>query len=95
MVVAQDRMEAILHSIHIGNVMFVRFFVMVLRDPKVEETLSVYNSAANWIKTTKLKEQDLEEAKLSIFQDIDAPIPPSRRGIAEFASKLTFPIRQT
>jgi len=74
---------------NIGNFTFYSY-----RDPRIDETLNVFNGSTSWLKAATLKEKDLEEAKLSIFQDIDAPIPPSRRGTNEFNSKVTFPIRQ-
>ncbi|KAK9504632.1 hypothetical protein O3M35_010922 [Rhynocoris fuscipes] len=54
------------------------------RDPKPLDTFDIYNEASNWLKTGKYNDQDVEEAKLGVFQSIDAPIPPGNKGMRNF-----------
>jgi hypothetical protein len=42
-----------------------------------------------------LTERDLNEAKLSLFQGLDAPVAPSAYGGAIFSLRLTDEMRQT
>lgn len=61
------------------------------RDPKTVDTLDVFDSSYDWIKKhlKDLTDQDLVEAKLGVFQAVDAPVPPSSKGCEDFLRKLT------
>jgi len=54
------------------------------RDPKPSETFDVFNSARDWVLSSGFTEQDVDEAKLGVFQSIDAPTPPGSRGTRNF-----------
>ncbi|XP_073995369.1 presequence protease, mitochondrial isoform X1 [Rhodnius prolixus] len=54
------------------------------RDPKPLDTFDIYNEARNWILAGKYSDQDVEEAKLGVFQSVDAPIPPGNKGMRNF-----------
>jgi hypothetical protein len=38
--------------------------------------------------------KDVEEAKLTVFADLDAPVPPSDKGFIEFSKGITWEMRQ-
>lgn len=72
------------------------FSFYTYRDPKNFETLDVFDQSYDWI-TTNLKnltDQDLLEAKLGVFQAVDAPIPPSSKGCDDFLKRLTPEVLQ-
>jgi len=64
------------------------------RDPNVQSTLDAFDGAVEWITEGKFSEEDIEEAKLSIFSSIDSPISPGARGVMQFRTGLTDRIRQ-
>ncbi|XP_050296149.1 presequence protease, mitochondrial isoform X2 [Anthonomus grandis grandis] len=66
------------------------------RDPKSLETLDVFDDSFNWIKehVHQLKSQELTEAKLGVFQAVDAPIPPGAKGCDDFLKRLTADVLQ-
>ncbi|KAL1502220.1 hypothetical protein ABEB36_007394 [Hypothenemus hampei] len=66
------------------------------RDPKTLETLDVFDNSLDWVKSNldKLTDQSLVEAKLGVFQMVDAPTPPSFKGCQEFLKRLTPDILQ-
>lgn len=45
------------------------------------ETLSTFEKAAEWARSGKFTQQDIDEAKLAVFAAVDAPIAPSDKGI--------------
>lgn len=51
------------------------------RDPHSTETLQSFAKAVDWAKAGRFTQQDIDEAKLSVFASVDAPVPPSDRGI--------------
>ncbi|CAH1762847.1 8890_t:CDS:10, partial [Entrophospora sp. SA101] len=64
------------------------------RDPKAFETLNTYAESVNWLFERKFSKQELDEAKLSLFQRIDAPISVSQEGLVYFTDKITDDLRQ-
>ncbi|XP_014259000.1 presequence protease, mitochondrial [Cimex lectularius] len=54
------------------------------RDPKPFDTFNTFNAAFEWLRLGEFTDQDVEEAKLGVFQSIDAPIPPGSRGVRNF-----------
>lgn len=66
------------------------------RDPRNLPTLDVFDETYNWIvnNLSKITQQDLLEAKLGVFQQVDAPVPPSSKGVDEFLTGLTTDILQ-
>jgi presequence protease len=59
------------------------------RDPNPLNTMSVMRNAGQWAVEKKWSDRDLEEAKLSVFQSIDAPQSISREGMSRFLSGVT------
>ncbi|CAG9820876.1 unnamed protein product [Phaedon cochleariae] len=66
------------------------------RDPRNLATLDVFDNSYKWLQEElgKLKDQDIFEAKLGVFQAVDAPVPPSSKGCEEFLKRLTPDIKQ-
>ncbi|KAH8556273.1 peptidase M16C associated-domain-containing protein [Umbelopsis sp. PMI_123] len=64
------------------------------RDPKSLETIDTYSKAIDWIAKRKFSEQEMTEAKLSIFQGVDAPISVSQEGLLQFTDGISDDIRQ-
>ncbi|KAJ9584249.1 hypothetical protein L9F63_021411 [Diploptera punctata] len=54
------------------------------RDPSSTATFDVFDKSNEWIRENKFSEQDIEEAKLGVFQSVDAPIPPGSKGMNRF-----------
>lgn len=54
------------------------------RDPNPERSLTVMRESGAWAVNQTWIERDLEEAKLSVFQSVDAPESVSEEGMARF-----------
>lgn len=54
------------------------------RDPNVKTTLKVFNDSIDWLSKGDYSEQDIDEAKLSVFQSVDAPVTPGSQGMRQF-----------
>lgn len=59
------------------------------RDPHIASTKKAFKLAAEKIAQGEFDEDDLEEAKLSILQDLDTPVPPGQRGETAYFWKLS------
>ncbi|CAG8814210.1 19403_t:CDS:2, partial [Racocetra persica] len=64
------------------------------RDPKTLETLQTYKQAIDWVANRKFSQQEMDEAKLSIFQSIDAPISVAQEGLIYFEDRISDDMRQ-
>ncbi|KAI9491991.1 peptidase M16C associated-domain-containing protein [Zychaea mexicana] len=64
------------------------------RDPRTLETLRTYASATDWVLDRKFADQEMTEAKLSIFQGVDAPISVSEEGMLQFVNGVSDDMRQ-
>lgn len=58
------------------------------RDPNPVNTFNVFDKTQEWVFKNKFTSQDLEEAKLGTFQSVDAPVPPSNKGMQKFLAGL-------
>lgn len=68
------------YSSNLGHFSFHAF-----RDPHIASTLSAFEEAIVEIAAGHFSEQDLEEAKLGIIQQFDAPISPGSRALSAYA----------
>lgn len=59
------------------------------RDPNPQNTLKVLSEAGKWAVDKAFSQQDLDEAKISVFQSADAPKAVSEEGQAEFQCGIT------
>ncbi|XP_071651416.1 presequence protease, mitochondrial [Temnothorax longispinosus] len=59
------------------------------RDPNSTRTFDLFDKTYDFLVGYSLPQSDIDEAKLGIFQQIDAPIPPSNRGLTRFINGIT------
>jgi Zn-dependent M16 (insulinase) family peptidase len=59
------------------------------RDPNPLNTMSIMRNAGQWAVEKQWSDRDLEEAKLSVFQSIEAPRSVSKEGMSRFLSGVT------
>ncbi|XP_077614675.1 presequence protease, mitochondrial isoform X1 [Crocuta crocuta] len=64
------------------------------RDPHSTETLQSFAKAVDWAKAGRFTQQDIDEAKLSVFSAVDAPVAPSDRGLDHFLYGLSDELKQ-
>ncbi|XP_072181122.1 presequence protease, mitochondrial-like [Diadema setosum] len=65
------------------------------RDPNTVETLAAFESSVQWAMDGNFTQQDIDEAKLSVFSVVDSPVSPSDKGVSLFLSGVTDDMRQT
>nr|XP_020016944.1 LOW QUALITY PROTEIN: presequence protease, mitochondrial [Castor canadensis] len=70
------------------------FTLYSYRDPNSIETLQSFGKAVDWAKSGKFTQQDIDEAKLSVFSTVDAPVAPSDKGMDHFLYGLSDEMRQ-
>lgn len=59
------------------------------RDPNSTRTFDLFDGTYDFLIGQPLPQSDIDEAKLGIFQQIDAPVPPSNRGMSNFTHGIT------
>lgn len=64
------------------------------RDPNPVNTQKIMRQAAQWAVDKKWSDRDLEEAKISIFQGVDAPHSVNEEGMGRFLYGVTEEMRQ-
>ena len=64
------------------------------RDPNPANTLSIMQNAGRWAAEREWSARELEEAKLSVFQKVDAPISVNSEGMSQFLSGITEAMAQ-
>ncbi|MCJ1323766.1 Mitochondrial presequence protease [Thelotrema lepadinum] len=64
------------------------------RDPNPENTMKVILDAGRWARDREWTDQDMEEAKLSVFQGLDAPESVSEEGMTRFLSGVDEDMEQ-
>src|SRR5262249_37634656 len=69
----------------VNGVMSSQFYFYAYRDPHLKNTIKAFHEAVHALSSKKLNKKDLEEAKLGLFQGLDAPTPPGSRAITAYA----------
>ena len=64
------------------------------RDPNPRNTMEIMRNAGQWAVEKKWSDRDLEEAKLSVFQSVDAPQSVSEEGMSKFLSGVSDEMMQ-
>ncbi|KAI9809850.1 MAG: Mitochondrial presequence protease [Sarcosagium campestre] len=64
------------------------------RDPNPQNSLSIMQSAGRWGRDRDWTDRDLEEAKLSVFQGLDAPESVSAEGMKRFITGISDDMAQ-
>lgn len=60
------------------------------RDPHITDTINAFKGSAEWLSNqSNYTEQDVDEAKLSAFQQVDQPVMPSEQGLEFFINGIT------
>uniref|UniRef100_A0A2P2HYL1 Presequence protease, mitochondrial n=3 Tax=Hirondellea gigas TaxID=1518452 RepID=A0A2P2HYL1_9CRUS len=59
------------------------------RDPNSRQTFDAFRRALDWVLNGEFTERNVEEAKLGVFQSVDAPVGPGSRGMRYFLSRVT------
>ncbi|RXG58423.1 Presequence protease, mitochondrial [Armadillidium vulgare] len=59
------------------------------RDPNSTLTLKTFDDAVDWVLTGEFTQQDINEAKLGVFQNVDAPVSPGERGMRQFLNHIS------
>lgn len=65
------------------------------RDPNPQNTLKIVRDAGRWARDKEWTDQNIEEAKLSVFQGVDAPESVSQEGMTRFLSGVDESMEQT
>lgn len=65
------------------------------RDPNPQNSIKVMNEAGTWARDREWQARDMEEAKLSIFQGLDAPQSVSSEGMTKFLTGVDEDMKQT
>ena len=52
------------------------------------QTLSAFRRGVDWARSGSFTQQDIDEAKLSVFSAVDAPVAPSDKGTKGFPRSL-------
>ncbi len=74
------------------------FYLHSYRDPHLKRTLKTFQSALEKISREEFDEDDLEEAKLSVIQTLDTPVPPGQKALTAYnwqRSQLSLKERET
>jgi presequence protease len=64
------------------------------RDPNPLNTMSIMRNAGRWAVDRQWSDRDLEEAKISVFQSLDAPRSVREEGMGKFLSGITEDMKQ-
>ena len=62
------------------------FSLLSYRDPHLARTLRVYDEATEWAVAGRFQEEEITEAVLAVFSDLDRPLSPGSKGYREFAN---------
>jgi Zn-dependent M16 (insulinase) family peptidase len=65
------------------------------RDPSPHNTYSVFEAASDWVRKGSFEQRDVDEAKLGVFQSLDAPQAPSSLGLRHFLYSLSDDVFQS
>ena len=66
------------------------------RDPNPARSFQTMQRSLEWVSDSSLiSDEDIDEAKLGIFADLDAPTPPTQKGLKLFRSHITHDIAQS
>jgi Zn-dependent M16 (insulinase) family peptidase len=64
------------------------------RDPNAVRTIKIFSNVADWVENKQFTELELQEAKLQVFQALDAPSSPHSRAASLFTYGITDELRQ-
>lgn len=79
------------------NIFNGNFHMYAYRDPHIASTLAAFKEALSTLKEGHFNDSDIEEAKLSVIQHMDAPISPGSRAnesYVQLRDNIPFEFRQ-
>ena len=62
------------------------FSLLSYRDPHIRRTLEVYRAASAWAAAGSFSPENVKDAILAVFSDLDKPLSPAGTGAHEFAN---------
>ncbi|MCH9609805.1 MAG: hypothetical protein S4CHLAM45_08900 [Chlamydiales bacterium] len=68
-----------------NSVMSGQFYFYAFRDPHLASTKAAFADAISFLKEGLFDEQDIEEAKLGLFQELDSPTTPGMRALSAYS----------
>ncbi|KAK5693609.1 Mitochondrial presequence protease [Elasticomyces elasticus] len=60
------------------------------RDPNPANTLRIMRNAGRWATEREWTDREIEEAKLSVFQSVDAPLAVNKEGLGRFLQGIDY-----
>ncbi|OXU19286.1 hypothetical protein TSAR_002748 [Trichomalopsis sarcophagae] len=60
------------------------------RDPNSTRTLDIFDGTWDFLSKYNISDSEIVEAKLGLFQKIDAPVAPGSRGMTKFTNGLSY-----
>ncbi|CAL8073269.1 unnamed protein product [Calicophoron daubneyi] len=64
------------------------------RDPHARQTLKTFDESLIWAQSAEFTPQDINEAKLAVFQELDQPVSAGSRGLTNFLYGISDDLRQ-
>jgi len=64
------------------------------RDPNPTNTLRIMREAGRWAAEREWTGREIEEAKLSVFQSVDAPVSVNKEGMGRFLQGIDYGMEQ-
>jgi len=64
------------------------FSMLSYRDPNPARTLEIYEKAAQWAVSGSYSDEDIKEAILSVFSELDRPLSPAGRAGRAFSQQI-------
>jgi len=64
------------------------------RDPNAVRTVNIFNNVCDWVNQKKFTDLEMQEAKLQVFQGLDAPSSPHSRAASLFTNGISDEMRQ-
>ena len=64
------------------------------RDPNGLATVDQFLKSVQWACSGDFTQQDIDEAKLAVFAQVDSPVSPGAKGSSQFLSNITADLQQ-
>ncbi|XP_065906804.1 presequence protease, mitochondrial-like isoform X4 [Dysidea avara] len=64
------------------------------RDPNSVETFKSFENCIDWAINGNFSDQDVDEAKLGVFSQVDSPVSPGNKGLTLFLQGISDELRQ-
>ncbi|MEZ5314914.1 MAG: insulinase family protein [Chlamydiales bacterium] len=69
----------------VNKTLLQQFYFYSYRDPHLKKSIDAFHEATHMVVSGKFETSDIEEAKLVLFQELDAPIPPGERAVTAYS----------